>query len=186
MKIAIIVWGSLYWDPRELAKTEDWFYDGPVLPLEYARKSNNGRITLVIKPDFDDVTTLYAISSLNKLDDAIDNLRIREDTDNVENIGYVDYTANQSNNVRQSNSFIINRLNEWNSTKSFDAIIWSDFSAKFKNAGLGVLSVNNIVRHINSLDYNAKADALEYISKTPKQISTRFRSELEKQFNLTD
>ena len=39
MKIAILAWGSLIWQPKELAynKTFGWQKDGPILPIEFAR-----------------------------------------------------------------------------------------------------------------------------------------------------
>lgn len=63
MIIAILAWGSLLWDPRNLETTGEWFYGYPLLPIEFARISSGNRLTLVIKPNFDLVTTLYAVSS---------------------------------------------------------------------------------------------------------------------------
>ncbi|HOW68396.1 MAG TPA: hypothetical protein P5055_13320 [Candidatus Paceibacterota bacterium] len=48
MSIAILGWGSLIWNPRDLPITGDWQGDGPVLPIEFTRISDNGRLTLVI------------------------------------------------------------------------------------------------------------------------------------------
>ncbi len=61
MKIAYLGWGSLIWDPGMLPISGDWKPGGPVLPIEFSRISDNGRLTLVI----DDVNgvpieTLYA------------------------------------------------------------------------------------------------------------------------------
>lgn len=78
MSIAILGWGSLCWDPRDLAITGEWIFDGPMLPVEFARISGGKRITLVIKNGFEPVNTLYVISSLQDLDEAGENLRRRE------------------------------------------------------------------------------------------------------------
>jgi hypothetical protein len=48
MKIACIGWGSLIWDNGNLDSKGDWQNDGPMIPVEFARQSKNGRITLVI------------------------------------------------------------------------------------------------------------------------------------------
>ena len=84
MKIAVLGWGSLIWNPGnlEIDKTQGnngWFDDGPSLPIEFARISKDGRLTLVIVPEKKEVVqTLYAISSFEKLDHAKLDLAVRE------------------------------------------------------------------------------------------------------------
>jgi len=38
-KIACIGWGSLIWDPRDLLVQREWFKDGALLPVEFARQA---------------------------------------------------------------------------------------------------------------------------------------------------
>src|SRR5438105_135185 len=92
MRIAVLGWGSLIWNPRELRLASHWHPDGPLLPIEFARISGSRdgppRLTLVFRQEADKVRTLWAQSGLDKLDDAIENLAKREHT-TTEKVGYV-------------------------------------------------------------------------------------------------
>ena len=49
MKIAVLTWGSLVWERRELQAASDFVADGPLLPIEFCRISRDGRLTLVLE-----------------------------------------------------------------------------------------------------------------------------------------
>lgn len=181
MRIAILVWGSLYWDPRNLEKTDEWYYDGPVLPIEFARISGGNRLTLVIKPNFDFVPTLYAVSSNNDFIAARENLQSRENTPNIENIGFINFT-NNTHHVRSSNVFILDILTHWNIAKKFDAIIWSDFQPRFTNAIGSPFTLENVITFLSGLSEADKVEALKYIRNAPPQITTPFRKTIEEHF----
>ena len=48
MKIAVLGWGSLIWNKGNLRLTTNWTDGGPILPIEFSRISDDGRLTLVI------------------------------------------------------------------------------------------------------------------------------------------
>ena len=79
MKIGILAWGSLIWDPGTLRLAGNWIEGGPVLPIEFSRVSDNGRLTLVIDEKHGvDVPTRNALSALDDLDETITDLQKRE------------------------------------------------------------------------------------------------------------
>lgn len=48
MKIAIVGWGYLIWDPRGMDLEPEWHADGPLLPVEFARFSSGSALTPVL------------------------------------------------------------------------------------------------------------------------------------------
>ena len=81
MKIVILGWGSLVWDPRQLPLKTAWKLHGPKLPIEFSRVSRDARLTLVIDPDNGtEVPTRFALSTRTEMPDAIADLRDREGT----------------------------------------------------------------------------------------------------------
>ena len=87
---AILAWGSLTWEPKDLnfIKEYGWQNDGPLLPIEFARISNKGRLTLVITENGTPVTTYFTIAPFfSKVEDVIMNLKLREGC-KLNDIGY--------------------------------------------------------------------------------------------------
>src|SRR6266568_4839894 len=76
--IACIGWGSLIWDMRNLDVNGNWRADGPLLPVEFARQSSNGRITLVLVEGAASVPTLWSAFNTRDLARARESLRQRE------------------------------------------------------------------------------------------------------------
>ena len=87
MKIALVGWGSVIWEPREMPVRGGWHLDGPLLPIEFARAAADGRnipTAVLLDPPHTDhypwVRTLWALLDVADLDEAIEAVRIRERT----------------------------------------------------------------------------------------------------------
>jgi hypothetical protein len=81
MLIACLGWGSLVWDPRELPVRRGWFADGPLLPIELARKSSGDRVTFVLLDKAPLIRSLWALMSVFDLNSAKDALADRGGND---------------------------------------------------------------------------------------------------------
>ena len=81
MKIAILGWGSLVLDPRELPREGVWQYGGPEFRIEFSRVSQDCRLTLAIDNENGKlVSTRYVLSPRSDINDAISDLKLREGT----------------------------------------------------------------------------------------------------------
>jgi len=175
MKIGILGWGSLIWYPKNLRVSGEWNKDGPQLPIEFGRISRDGRLTLVILPSAIPVPVLWARMDVKNLDEAIQNLKEREET-TTDKIGFIDFKFG----TNRSNIISTAVINKWAQDKKIDAVIWTDLSSKFVSITKMPLNEMNVVSYLSKLKDEEKQRAEEYVRKTPYQIKTKFRIYVEK------
>lgn len=178
MKIAVLGWGSLVWDQRELPIKGCWKENGPLLPLEFSRVSKDGRLTLVIDHlNGSDTKTCYALSSRAVLTDALEDLRSREGT--VEKwIGYLNINdGTGSFNKYSDHVDVFERIKEWAVSLNLDAVVWTALPSQFEDKTGKNFSVENAIQYIKSLPKSAKKTAIEYIKKAPACVETPFRKQ---------
>lgn len=170
MKIACIGWGSLIWDPNGLPIQGEWFENGPLLPIEFARQSNNNRLTLTITPNTKELNTLWALMSVENLPSAIEALRVREGIllQNIQNhIGRVEVNEITTDVIEQ-------KIQIWLKSSNLDAAIWTKLPPKFNNEERPP-TIEEAILFINNLDTVSNNRAIDYINNAPNQIKTAFR-----------
>ena len=184
MKIAIIGWGSLIWDPRDLPKEGIWQEDGPELPLEFSRISRDARLTLVIdQTDGKIIKALHVLSPRTSLDDACEDLRKREGIPNKKSIGWVDI-------VKKTDSYLTCReqanvheiVEKWCIEHRYDAAVWTALPSNFKKETGKDFSDTAALEYLTSLPRNVCKEALRYIRNAPDCIDTPVRKVVEKRF----
>ena len=178
MKIAILGWGSLIWLPKDLKFDENigWKENGSVLPIEFARISKDGRLTLVITPNGTEVPTLYSVSSFDSLDLAVLNLAVREGSGR-KSIGYYDKTKDEFSPI----DFLFKEnIKNWIQTSDFDAVIWTNLPEKLnlENMTKTEKDPDGRINYLQNLKGSESALAEEYIRNTPKQIATKYRTQI--------
>jgi hypothetical protein len=172
-KFAVIGWGSLINDPGCLKIESDiWKEDGPRLPIEFARKSSDERITLVLYPPYLKdkekwVTTYWNLLNVNTVDEAREDLRKRERCPSLKSIGYLYKGKIYCKNVK-----IGNIIKSWAITMGISGVVWTDLGSN--------ISLKKVIPHLSLLKNEKYLEAKDYILDGPKQTNTPLRPILEK------
>lgn len=189
MKIAVLVWGSLIWDRRELAIAGDFKLGGPQLPVEFCRVSSDGRLTLVIDEAFGASCPIYiADSACGNLDAALENLWIREGSQdearpkNVRRhgrVGFVEVASNDcSAKAMERYPRGVATIRTWTQANGFDAAIWTALASNFDEPDKAgePFSVEAAIGYLERLDAARLDAALGYIRSAPPEVQTPVRA----------
>jgi len=177
MKIVCLGWGSLIWDSRELnIPSEEWHEDGPALPVEFSRKSSDGRMTLIIDEQASPQVVLWAELKQEDLDDARCLLARREGT-KFKNIHFA-RVGDSSGNSSEINSKVAN----WLKIKDLDVAIWTGLSYGGNGERPGA---SQVIEHLQKLKGCGRERAEKYVRKAPVQIDTEYRRKIEAKLGWT-
>lgn len=177
MLIACLGWGSLVWDPRELPVRREWFADGPLLPIEFARQSSGDRVTLVLLEKAPVVHSLWALMSVSELNVAKEALANREGMtgkDKTKNIGF--WRGDQN-----SAGLSVEDIAEWANRVDIEAVIWTALCPTFSDEYSPGLA-DKVIDHLRSLSHEKRLNAERYVRRTPRQIDTQVRRRIEREF----
>ena len=187
MKIAVLAWGSLVWDPRDLETAATFAANGPLLPVEFCRISADGRLTLAIDETFGAVCTTYsAESAYDDLAQAIENLRAREGTSTRE-VGFAEPASDRQSDVAMDrHPQVVASIAAWAASNGYDAAIWTALKSNFDEWGKAgePFSVTAAIRYLETLEGEDDkfARALDYIRRAPPEIETPVRDEVAKRW----
>jgi hypothetical protein len=176
--IACIGWGSLVWDPQQLPHRGPWHADGPLLPLEFARQSEAGHITLVISPDSPRVRTYWTILDVPSMEAAKQALGLREyrkaDAGWIKrNIGFVDRAAQTSFGLESET------ISRWASSLDLAGAVWTNLPCKFNGKNNVMPTVHQVVAHLVALKGDSRNKAEAYVRNAPAQIETPYRRRIQ-------
>ncbi len=180
MKIAILGWGSLLWDPRELHLATPFELAGPNLPIEFCRVSKDHRLTLIIDEDYGTLCQTYvAASAFDNLDEAIANLAEREGMTRKADVGFVTSAGQERSRLAaERHPHSVETIADWALHAGYDAAIWTALGGHFQQETGEPFSVNAAMRFLEALEQNdapAFAHALEYIRRAPAATQTPVR-----------
>ncbi|MBX5242711.1 hypothetical protein [Rhizobium sp. NLR22b] len=189
MTIAVLAWGSLIWDRRDLAIASEFMQRGPILPVEFARISGDGRLTLVIDEAFGaSCSTYYALSACSDLNAALENLWTREGSGtevlpkNVRShgrVGWIDSTnGTRSEKAMERHPQTVEAITVWMQANGYDAVIWTALGENFHEPDKAAepFSEEAAIRYLASLKEQKLAAALRYIRFAPPDLQTPVRA----------
>jgi len=181
MQIAIIGWGSLIWCPGSMRMRILWRRDGPLLPVEYARISKDGRLTLVIHPGCGNQTTLWAVAVAEDIQRARENLREREGT----NSRFI-HTGSATGEFSEGTPDPVrDAIAKWlEAHHDIQACVWTGLTSNWNEIRKCEFSLADALRYLEELTDSARAR--EYIQNTASQIQTTVRIAVREQLNWRD
>lgn len=181
MQIAVIGWGSLIWCPGCLRIKSRWSADGPALPIEFARISNDKRLTLVIHSGSPDQRTYWALSEFHDLKAARKNLQAREDTSS-KHIQSLTACGLEEGVVDPK---ISARIRDWlKGRKDVQAAVWTALPSNWKDQRGHHFKPEDALQYVIELEQargETKATydrTREYVINAPIQIQTAVRKKL--------
>ena len=189
MKIAVLAWGSLIWEPRNLEIATGFVPFGPVLPIEFSRVSEGKRLTLVIDAaNGAPCRTYVAQSSCADLDSALLNLWVREGKENAKlpsrvrdsgRVAFVDLLADKASlRAKERHPAALEAARSWGTATGHDAVIWTALASNFheeEKAGKP-FTVEAAMEYLDGLDKPDLAAALHYIWNAPPEVQTLVRA----------
>jgi len=176
MEIATLGWGSLIWCPGSLKVKTKWRSGGPRLPIEFARISGDGRLTLVIEPGAEDQPTYWALSDFDTIEKARENLQEREGITNSSMVHHLTADRQIEGNV------VRHRIQEWLGARSdVGAVVWTGLTSNWREKRGQDLTREDAVQYLKepeSARDQASATykrAREYVTNTPAGVQTAVR-----------
>ncbi len=182
MKTAILAWGSVVWDPRNLPFKGDkdaWALGGPILKIEFSRVSTDAQLTLVIDTTNGvDVPTRFAESKRKSLLDSVADLRDREGTV-IRCIGYTNRSGDHASvHEHPEHRYSHDVVSAWLKSSDYEAAVWTALESNYREQHLRDFAVPHAVSYIRGLPKAPRDNALDYIRKAPAEVDTPLRRAL--------
>lgn len=184
VKIVCIAWGSLLWSPGPLKLASDWHPDGPPMPLEFVRDSDDSdELAIVLHPPAPLMPTFWAELDTDDLAEAREMLRQREKIrpDLPHWVGSLPHAGVLSITPGADES----RIAGWMKTHGVDAAVWTACPAKFAHVNERAPSAHEAVAFLAGLQGQQRINAEQYVRKIPKEINTLYRGLFEEKLGWT-
>lgn len=177
MKIAVIGWGYLIWEPGSLDVETRWFADGPRLPVEFARFASGPRLLPVIVESAPLQPAYWTLSHKATVLAAAGDLAVRESVWS-QDVGH----WSRAEHMRSS-GVIDSIVGDWVVSKDLDGAVWRAAEPNLPDHSPGFPSEALRLEWLRSLVATGReAAARDYFERMPAQIRTPFQARVEMEF----
>jgi hypothetical protein len=176
--IAVLGWGSLFWDPRELVLENPWTEDGPLIRVDYLRRSSRNRVTLVLHETGREVPSLWTSYAGDNWTRVRDMLVVREGvTGQPEVIQHWTTGGGERANIAG--------LPVWAGGKGADHVLWTGLPPRWDRIDGRLPTLEQVVGFLGGLRPDRHHAAEEYVRRTPAQIMTPIREAIQARLGWT-
>lgn len=181
--IACLGYGSLVWKPGQLPLAGGWRPDGPELPVEFARQSDNDRLTLVIVEGAGVAPSraLWAPLAVASMGEARRALREREGCGErwiaAWPGGAVDHDSSHWTPGPAAPGHAA--VARWAAERGLEGVVWAALPYGLRHRQGRLPSLGEALEHLGGLSGAKLAAAAEYIREAPAQTRTPWRPRLE-------
>lgn len=183
-RLACIGWGSLVWRSGRLPLAARWRPDGPELPVEFARESGDGRMTLVAVPGAPASPTLWAPLDVRELEAARRLLRRRERSRRG-TIGAWSPGGSAAWGEPPGAVAVHGAIARWARERGLAGVVWTALPPRFRGETGRVPSRDGVVDHLASLRGARRVRAERYVRRAPRQVRTPYREAIERRLGWT-
>jgi len=179
MNIVCIAWGSLLWKPGPLKLASGWHPGGPRLPLEFARDSDDSaEVALVLCEAAPFMPTYWAYLAADSIEAARAMLGAREKI-TAARPDWIGSIPSREGALEDA------RVRAWMRERGIDAAVWTAVPAKFDGREGRLATAGEIVARLDGLAPEQRAQAEEYVRRTPAHIDTPYRRAIARQLGWT-
>ncbi|QJE02135.1 hypothetical protein HH212_20685 [Massilia forsythiae] len=182
MNIACISWGSLIWAPEPLKLATPWHPDGPLLPLEFVRDSDDSEeLAIVLHESAPPVPTYWAMLDTHDIGAAREMLRQREKI----RIECPQFVGSIPDPHEFSYGAVGDVVAAWMRERGIDGVVWTALPAKFAKVSERAPSAHEAVAFLDGMRGEQRRKAEEYVRKVPQEIRTLYRTLFEQRLGWT-
>jgi hypothetical protein len=146
------------------------------VPVEFLRKSKDGRITLVINEGGPPVRVLWALMEATNMEDARCALGAREGIPEKNWPKHVGVWLRQD----EAPPAAMPTLDQWAQSCGIDGVVWTALPPKLDARPDGYrATADEVTAYLACLEGRTREVAEQYVRKAPRQIDTPFRRRIE-------
>lgn len=151
-----------------------------MLPIEFARESNDGRITLVLCDGVKAVQSYWCFLAVEDVSAAMLALAHREGITSrmAKDIGRWNLVDDKSYGCCDA------EIAEWAKTRGLDGVVWTNLPCGLRNSRGVMPTEDGVLAHLAQLTGESYERAKRYVELAPAQIDTTYRPLIVSSLNL--